>query len=356
MRRPPTCGRPALAPMRTLPVLLIAALVACGGGAFAMNALDAGGGERALGLSISPARQSAVPGRLVTFDVAVRPAKRPVTLRVSRLPAGLRAFFRLADGRRSHVVPSGQDGAILTVVGARSSGFGAKRIMVTARSGGRSQTQAASLVLRRRPLALRVRPARLTLLPGERGALQVRHTGAEWLWVRGLPRGVRAAWKPARGGSRLLLRASRGAAPASRRVVVFARDRLVQRAAVVVVNVREGHPFQIAGDLGPPLYPGRSEPLELRLTNPNDFAIRVMKLTVSIRPATTQAGCSAANYAVEQYRGPYPLVLRPGTSSLGQLAADRSLWPRVAMLNLPVNQDACKGATITLDFRGKAVR
>jgi hypothetical protein len=349
-------GRSTLHPMRSVPVLLIAALAACGGGAFAMNALDSGGGQRAPRLSISPARQTAAPGERVTFSVDVPPGAAATTLRVASLPSGLRAFFRLNDGRPGRVVPAGQDGAILTVVSSRRIRLGRKRIVVAAESAGRSHRQAVGMTLRLRSRALRVRPARLTLLPGGSGSYAVRAWRARWLWVRGLPPGVRASWTRSRGRSRLMVTAGAGMAPVSRRMVFFALDRRVQRTAAVVLNVSEGQPFGIAGDLGPLLFPGRAEPLDLRLTNPNDFTIKVVELSVAIRPGTPNAGCDVGNYAVEQYRGPYPLTLPPGTRSLADLVSDRSLWPQVAMRNLDTNQDACKGARIALDYRGTAVR
>ena len=38
------------------------------------------------------------------------------------------------------------------------------------------------------------------------------------------------------------------------------------------------------------------------------------------------------------------------TRSLSQLGIGEAQWPEVEMINLPVNQDACKGATFQLDY------
>jgi hypothetical protein len=215
-------------------------------------------------------------------------------------------------------------------------------------------------------LTVGVRPKRRTVLAGDAATYRVQ-VHRRWrsplgLGVRGLPPGVRASWSPRRplpGGrtrTRLRLRVSPEVEPGSHRLVVYARRRRVRRDAVIVLTVREGRDFAIGGDLGPPLYPGRTEPLELVLTNPNHFAIAVTELRVAIRPDTGNEGCASDNYAVAQYSGPYPLRLPPGRTPLGELVPNRSVWPHVSMLNLPRNQDACKNARITLDYGGEAGR
>ncbi|UUL77431.1 hypothetical protein NG819_08200 [Pseudarthrobacter sp. Fe7] len=56
--------------------------------------------------------------------------------------------------------------------------------------------------------------------------------------------------------------------------------------------------------------------------------------------------CSAADFAVTQYSGPYPLAVPAGSSSLSGLGVAQQAWPRVGMLDSSANQDGCKGATI----------
>ena len=117
--------------------------------------------------------------------------------------------------------------------------------------------------------------------------------------------------------------------------------------------------FTISGTVTRPLRPGTSEPLELRLTNPHRWDLRVVDVMVSISvdPAHDEAGCSRmANY--RQTRTPpgsFPLILPANsTRTLRQLGVRR---PRlITMLNLPTNQDACKGAQLRLRFAGRAAR
>jgi hypothetical protein len=355
--------------MRRLALLLVTVPVAIGAGAFAQVALDAGGDDSGLKLSISPARQAIAPGQQASFSVTVRRRWGRVALRATRLPPGVRAEFRLANGKPSQVVPEGHDGAILTLAARRRLDPGSERVTVEARSRGRTRTRSARLALvpsRRRILTIEARPRHLSVLPGETAAYRVEIDGRVRtpvrLKVRGLPAGVRALWSPPgelsarRDEAALRLRAARNVKTGLHRVVISAPGRRTRRDAVVVVAVRESHDFSIAGDLGPPLYPGRSEPLELVLVNPNDFTIDVTALRVGIQPATSNEGCTGDNYAVAQYGGPYPLRLPPGSTRLGELVGDRSAWPQVRMLNLHRNQDACKNARVTLDYGGDARR
>jgi len=116
-------------------------------------------------------------------------------------------------------------------------------------------------------------------------------------------------------------------------------------------------PLAISGELARTLRPGAGGPLNLVLTNPHRFDVRIRSLVVGLRARTTKAGCSGAgNYAITQFRGGYPLVLGPGSTPLSTLRADSATWPRVAMRDLPVSQDACRGARLSLTYRARATR
>jgi hypothetical protein len=76
-----------------------------------------------------------------------------------------------------------------------------------------------------------------------------------------------------------------------------------------------------------------------------------------VRRDTGKPGCSGdADFTVAQFAGTYPLRLRPGTTSLSALGVDPSVWPRLVMLDLPRSQDACRGATLRLDYRMRLTR
>jgi hypothetical protein len=121
--------------------------------------------------------------------------------------------------------------------------------------------------------------------------------------------------------------------------------------------VQTGHRlrFGIGGDLTALLHPGGGGPLNLVLSNPHPFDVRVTALSVRVGAGTTNAHCRGdINYAVAQYSGTYPLVLPPGSTRLSALVSDSSVWPRVSMHDLPTNQDACQDAVLALDYSGLA--
>jgi len=116
-------------------------------------------------------------------------------------------------------------------------------------------------------------------------------------------------------------------------------------------------PFEISGELARTLRPGAGGPLNLVLTNPHRFDVRIRSLVVGLRTRTTRAGCNGAgNYTISQLRGGYPLVLGPGSTPLSTLRPDSATWPRVAMRDLPFNQDACRGARLSLTYTARATR
>jgi hypothetical protein len=128
----------------------------------------------------------------------------------------------------------------------------------------------------------------------------------------------------------------------------------------LVISAPKPARFAITASFGP-LWPGTSDPLNLNLTNPNSGPIFVTSLKVSLKqvlaPKATRAlPCSAADFAVTQFSGHYPLrVRRHATFRLSQLRVI-SKEPRLTMLDRPVNQDGCQGARLMLSYSGTAVR
>jgi hypothetical protein len=109
-----------------------------------------------------------------------------------------------------------------------------------------------------------------------------------------------------------------------------------------------------------PLRPGSTERLNLALTNRRRFTLWVRRLTirVSVDRRHRARECSVRrDFAVRQLRrSAYPIRLRRRTTRRLSALGVRVL-PRVAMRDFRrVNQDACKGATLRLRYRGSAVR
>jgi len=111
------------------------------------------------------------------------------------------------------------------------------------------------------------------------------------------------------------------------------------------------HPIAVEGNLAGQLSPGVSQPLPLTIINPNANAIHVTSLTVTAREHSSKVGCDGpANLQITQStfsEGHSLTVPGKGAVTLPQAGFPP---PQVLMLNLPTNQDACKGATFTFDY------
>jgi hypothetical protein len=157
------------------------------------------------------------------------------------------------------------------------------------------------------------------------------------------------------------IRTATADAPGKYRVHVRAvggRYRGVLSMGLTIIRPRSAS-FAIAGNFGP-LWPGTSQAVDLALTNPNSQAIAINRLTVSIQEvsalrASSALPCSAADFSVSQFSGAYPLsVPAHATVHLSDLGVEAVRGPQLRMLDRPVNQDGCRGATVTLAYAGTA--
>lgn len=112
--------------------------------------------------------------------------------------------------------------------------------------------------------------------------------------------------------------------------------------------------FSISGDLPGLLAPGSGGTIPLTVTNPLGFDLTVTDLVVTVLPGSSQAGCDGpTNLAVVQSNtaGGAVSITVPAGSSV-TLPAQGATAPQLSMLDLPTNQDACKGAVFSLSFAG----
>jgi hypothetical protein len=104
----------------------------------------------------------------------------------------------------------------------------------------------------------------------------------------------------------------------------------------------------------PELMPGDpSQQLPVRISNPNPAAIDVTSLTVSVLP--DRPGCAAdPNFAVtpSSLTPESPLNIPAGGSL--SLPTETATAPTLALRELPVDQNACQGASLHLVFSGEA--
>ena len=108
----------------------------------------------------------------------------------------------------------------------------------------------------------------------------------------------------------------------------------------------------INGDALTGLAPGRTVALTGTIVNPNDYDVRVSSLqvdSIAVDAAHLGAGCALANYDFSAS----PVTVNTTLQESNGGATDEVAFPAgltVTMLETGANQDACKGATITVDY------
>lgn len=237
-------------------------------------------------------------------------------------------------------------------------------------------------------LSIHASPKHVSVLPGSEATFQIRvrrgsrislmgrhgqHRAAARVWfgVRGpLPTGISAVVRPHSTRSQksvLTVQLDPATAPGTYRIVIAARGRirpaiagvvpLLKASESVVLDVPEpASAFEIHGNAEGMLEPGTSIPVNVEISNPQDFAMYASNLTTSIAAvdaprATGEFPCALNDFSVEQFSGLEPIALpASGTSSLGALGISKADWPRIEMVYRPTNQNGCKDASLTLAF------
>jgi hypothetical protein len=118
--------------------------------------------------------------------------------------------------------------------------------------------------------------------------------------------------------------------------------------------------FSIAGNTAKPISPGVSSPIDLEFTNPTDSPLSVIKLWVTLREVSAPDAdeshpCVVGDFAVDQAAGGLGFTIAAhATKSLSDLRLTNATWPHVGMRDRPVNQDGCKGASLSLGYTASA--
>jgi hypothetical protein len=112
--------------------------------------------------------------------------------------------------------------------------------------------------------------------------------------------------------------------------------------------------FVISGQPEGTLYPGGAAlPIPLTLFNPNPIPIHVTSLTVAV--ASSPEGCAAeTNLRLTQSDASSEQPVTVPADAAVTLPTQGVSAPAIALLNLPVNQDACQNATFPLVYTGSA--
>lgn len=131
----------------------------------------------------------------------------------------------------------------------------------------------------------------------------------------------------------------------------------VGRVRLRLTVIAGSRPLTIRGTVDGLLAPGVTRPVDLRLGNPNATAIEVTQLWVSVIGIDrADSACAVEpNYRVQQFTGRYRRLVIParGSRALSEVyPVDQ--WPQLEMVETGTNQNACKGATLTLRYEGTA--
>lgn len=116
--------------------------------------------------------------------------------------------------------------------------------------------------------------------------------------------------------------------------------------------------FSISGGPTASLSPGGTpQSIDLTITNPFPFAIRVLSIAISVDAATNHPGCNGpANLAVTRAFTGTATIPGNSTKRLSELApaVSAAQWPQVQMIDASFDQNACKGAVFSLTYTGTA--
>ena len=354
-------------------LLIVLALAAAGiGGVVAFGA----GGKADFALALSPSSQTVTKPANGTVSVVysvsvtrVNGMTEPITLSVSGAPAGVTCALS------PNPVPASGNSATLTGTVSASSTPGTYSLTVTGvgKTASLTHNVKATLVVRAPPtsdFSLGASPATQTITQGELATVAITvgrlngYRGAVALTQAGAPTPSDISFNPAAvtspgSSSTLTIATSSTIATGNYTITISGADGSLTHTASVVLVVQPGtpHHFQISGSARDTITPGGpSAPIDLTISNPNPQTLTVSSISVSVEQATSNRRCGASgNFQVIQMApAAYAkLVLPPNsTKSLADMGVPDSERPQLRMLDTSTNQDACKNATVYLDYTG----
>jgi uncharacterized membrane protein len=353
-------------------LLLISAVTAA---SVASGVVLAAAAKADFSLSATPSSQSVQQGQTTTFTVNESVSNgfaSGVQLSVSGLPSGATGVFSPTQ------LTKGTTTATLSVSTSTTTPTGTTNgIVITGKSDALVHTASISLSVTPKAtpsFTISASPSANTILPANTATYQVSviggggFSGSVTLSVLGtLPGGMSASFSPASvtpgHTSTFTVTTKKNVATGSYTLTIAANaSGQPQQTASVALNVSPtGKDFTITGSNFSGIAPGTTIPLDLSITNPNNLAISVSNVTVSVQSVSKAAGvpsslpCSTGDYVVTQF-ATYPFTVAAGqTVKLSTIvgAGHPELLPSIGMPNSnTINQDGCRGATVTLAYTG----
>jgi hypothetical protein len=337
----------------------------------------AASGDKDFSVSASPTSQSIVAGSSATYTISIARGKNftsAVSLSVSGLPAGKATGTFTPNRIPSTTTSASNTTSRLTVTTSSSIPVGQYPLTISASDGKVART--ASVTLAVAPAAepdftIRVSPSTQTALQSEDVTYDVDvvskngFSGSVALEASGYPSDATASLAPSQvsvpadgtGSAKLTVTTGPKTKIGTHTLTVTGVRNGITRSASMVLAVVETKLFEISGNLSGSLTPGTSLPLDLTVRNPHNFAIRITDLRVGVEEGTSNPGCSGTQNFSATELTKVPLTLAgDATSPLSDLGVLSHQLPRVAMLNRPGSQDACKDAKIQLTYSGVATK
>ncbi|MDQ0689861.1 hypothetical protein [Arthrobacter sp. W4I7] len=331
-------------------------------------------------VQVSPASQSVQQGQGAAYTVSLTSTggfSGPVNLSLAGLPASAIGTF----SQSSVTLGSGSTAtANLNVTTAANTPAGTNTLTITGTSGKVSGSVAAGLTVNNKmstAFSIVATPDSLAVPPGATAVYTLQLTRnnfsspVSFSVLGGLPADAAASFSPnpVAGNSTTLQVTTAAASPKgsySLYLVGTGKDSAGKSqyayANVQLVLDSTIKQFALSGNVPGSLSPGSSAGLDLQIQNPNNKSLSLTNISVAVAGVTRSAdavarnlSCTAADFRVTQYSGPYPLAVptsTTGPSSLSGLGIASSALPQVAMLDTSANQDGCKGATLQLTYSG----
>ncbi len=112
----------------------------------------------------------------------------------------------------------------------------------------------------------------------------------------------------------------------------------------------------ISGDVRGPMTPGVRSAIELQFANRHVVPLLISDIRVEVREVSAPHAdgahpCTVADFAVEQVPRETEVRIPAGAKrSLSELELPRRAWPWLALVDRPVNQDGCNGASLKLSY------
>ena len=122
-----------------------------------------------------------------------------------------------------------------------------------------------------------------------------------------------------------------------------------------------GSKVRVTGGALGQLSPGTSAPVALTFHNRNSHPVRMkrvrVRITAVVAPQADAAHpCTTADFVVRQMpKGLFRIPARR-TTTMAALGVPSTAWPSLMMVNRPLNQDGCKGATLSLKFKARGLK